>query len=251
MDDLQLLADFHLRGDRQGPGGADETRRAIDLAGLRGRTDLRIADVGCGTRASTLVLAGELDARIVAVDFLEVFLARLTSAAEAAGLDDRITTSAASMDALPFDDASLDAIWAEGAIYNIGFEDGVRAWRRFLAPGGVLAVSELTWLTAERPAELTDHWAEAYPEVETAAAKMAVLERHGYTPIGYFPLDEHCWLDHYYDPIRNRIDAFLADHGQSAAAEALVAAELEEIDLYERFRAFVSYGFYVARRVDD
>jgi hypothetical protein len=30
----------------------------------------------------------------------------------------------------------------------------------------------------------------------------------------------------------------------------VVAAEAQEIDLYERHRAFVSYGFYLARKVD-
>lgn len=33
----------------------------------------------------------------------------------------RIETLAASVDALPFEEQSFDAIWSEGAIYNIGF----------------------------------------------------------------------------------------------------------------------------------
>ena len=45
------------------------------------------------------------------------------------------------MDELSFDDESLDAIWSEGAIYNIGFEHGVHTWRRFPKPGGILGVS--------------------------------------------------------------------------------------------------------------
>ena len=36
------------------------------------------------------------------------------------------------MDTLPFAAGSLDAIWSGGAIYNMGFESGVRQWRRFL-----------------------------------------------------------------------------------------------------------------------
>ncbi len=36
------------------------------------------------------------------------------------------------MDALPFAAGSPDAIWSEGAIYNMGFESGVRQWHRFL-----------------------------------------------------------------------------------------------------------------------
>lgn len=247
MDDLQLLIDLHMGAERQGPGDIAETLRAIDLSGLRGRKELKVADIGCGTGASTFILAAELDADIVAVDFLPEFIDALTQRATQSGLNERISVLTASMDALPFQTASLDAIWSEGAIYNIGFEKGVQYWRQFLKPGGILAVSELTWLTADRPAELQAHWHAHYPEVGTASSKLAVLERHGLVPIGYFVLPEHCWLDNYYGPLKQRFPEFLARHGLSDAAVALVAAEQQEIELYERFKEFFSYGFYIAR----
>jgi SAM-dependent methyltransferase len=249
MDDLQLLIDLHQDGLRQGPGGDDETRLAIALSGLKGATNLAIADIGCGTGASTLVLARELDAQISAVDLLPQFLAKLEDAAGRAGLEDRITTLSASMEALPFAEASYDAIWSEGAIYNMGFAAGVEAWRPYLKPNGILAVSELTWLTDQRPAELQTHWDSEYPEVDTASAKIAVLERLGFSPIGYFPLSDHCWLDHYYRPMQKRFSGYLDRHGNSEAARAIVAAEETEISLYERHKSFVSYGYYVARKV--
>ena len=154
------------------------------------------------------------------------------------------------MDDLGFEDRSLDVIWSEGAIYNIGFEQGVTSWRRYLKPGGLLAVSEITWLTNQRPAELEEHWAKEYAQIATASAKLAVIEAAGYSPVGYFALPEVCWLDHYYGPMQARFAAFLERHEGSAAAKEIVDAEKHEIDLYERFSRFVSYGFYVARRSD-
>ncbi len=250
MDDLRLLIDLHGEARRQGPGGEAQTRLAIELAGLAGRRALRIADIGCGTGASTLVLAAGLDAQVMAVDAIPEFLAVLDARAEQAGQGRRIDTLRASMDALPFEPGSLDAIWSEGAIYNMGFENGVGQWRHLLKDGGILAVSELTWLTERRPAELQSHWSSQYAEVDTASAKLAVLERNGYAPLAYFVLPEACWLDAYYRPMQQRFAAFLARHGHSDAARAVVAAEQVEIDLYERYRAFVGYGFYVARRSD-
>ncbi|MCU0974067.1 MAG: class I SAM-dependent methyltransferase, partial [Burkholderiales bacterium] len=90
MDDLQLLVDLHLEADRQGPGADAETHRAIELSGLRNKRGLEVADIGCGTGASTLVLARELDARIVAIDFLPEFLAVLEERAIQAGVAERI-----------------------------------------------------------------------------------------------------------------------------------------------------------------
>lgn len=251
MDDLDLLIDLHRDGPRQGPGGDEETRLAIRLSGLAGRSGLRIADIGCGTGAATRVLAQALDATVTAVDFLPEFIAELEREAARTSLDPCIETLVASMDALPFDPGSLDAIWSEGAIYNMGFAAGVRAWRPFLEPGGILAVSELTWLTATRPEELDRHWAEAYPEVDTAAAKFAVLEDNGFAPMGYFALPRRCWLDNYYRPMQARFDEFLDRNAHSAAATAVVAAEREEIALYERHADFVSYGYYVASKTPD
>ncbi|MBN8489946.1 MAG: class I SAM-dependent methyltransferase [Burkholderiales bacterium] len=250
MEDLELLIDLHLTARRQGPGDAAQTRRAIELAGLSGLRNLKVADIGCGTGASALVLARDLESRIVAVDTLSAFLATLQSRAEQAGLADRITPVNASMDRLPFELESLDAIWSEGAIYNMGFENGVTQWRPYLKRDGILAVSELTWLTASRPTELEDHWRAQYQEVGTASSKLAVLERQGYAPIGYFVLPEQCWLDAYYRPMQQRFPAFLARHGSSDAAKAVVAAEALEIDLYERYRAFVGYGYYIARKFE-
>jgi SAM-dependent methyltransferase len=248
MDELQLLIDLHKDGPRQGPGGERETRLAVALSGLNRAANLKIADIGCGTGASTLVLARELDAHLTAVDFLPQFLARLEDAADRAGLSDRITTLSASMEALPFAELAYDAIWSEGAIYIMGFEAGVAAWRRFLKPGGVLAVSELTWLTDQRPDELQTHWEAEYAEVGTASSKIAILERLGFSPIGYFPLPEHCWLDNYYRPMQQRFAGFLDRHQGSAGARAVVAAEEKEISLYECHKAFVSYGYYIARK---
>jgi len=225
------------------------TRRALELSGLLERDKLEVADLGCGTGASTMVLAEELDAEITAVDLFADFLQELKRRAEARGVASRITTVNASFDALTFAAESLDVVWSEGAIYNLGFSAGVEAWSRLLKPAGVLAVSELTWITAERPAELDDHWQAAYPEVDTASAKLAILEQHGLTPVGYFPLPPSCWLEHYYRPLQARFAELLEQHDHSEEARALVAAEQGEIALYERYRDYVSYGFYVARRL--
>lgn len=248
MKDLHLLIDLHISGNRQGPGSDAHTRRAIELAGLTPVRGLQVVDIGCGTGASTLVLAKELDAHIVAVDFLPEFLEYLAKRARDANVSDRVSVLNASMDALNFAPDSLDAIWSEGAIYNIGFENGIRQWRRFLKPGGILALSELTWLTNRRPAELESHWKSQYPEVGTASSKLEVLERNGYSPLGYFVLSQECWLEEYYRPMRQRFQEFLRRNGFSDQAKAVVVAEETEIGLYERYRSFFSYGYYIARK---
>jgi len=250
MDTYTLLVDLHKEGYRQGPGGDAETEQALALAGVDRTAPLQVADIGCGTGASTLVLARLLpQARITAVDLFADFLDVLRGRAAEAGVADRITTLAGGMEDLPFAPESLDVMWSEGAIYNMGFANGIAAWRPLLKPGGVLVVSEITWATESRPAELQGHWDQEYPEVDVASAKMRVLEQGGYAPVGYFLLPVHCWLEGYYRPMLARFETFLERHGQYPEAREIVAAERYEIDLYERHKEYVSYGMYIARKV--
>ena len=251
MDELMLLVDLHKGAARQGPGGDVETVKAVDLAGIDRDMAVKIADIGCGTGASTLTLARLLNAEITAVDFLAEFVEVLAARAQEVGVAGKISPLCASMEQLPFAAEEFDVIWSEGAIYNIGFKRGVTEWRQFLKPGGLLVVSEITWLTNSRPAELQEHWHHAYPEIDTASAKIQVLEDSGYQPVGYFVLPEHCWLDNYYAPMIKRFDDFLARNGQSEAARDIVAAERHEIELYRKYKAYFSYGVYIARKRSD
>jgi SAM-dependent methyltransferase len=226
MDDYTLLIDLHKQGHRQGPGG-------------------------CGTGASTILLARLLNkSDITAVDFLQDLLDVLNEEAKNSGVADMISTLPCSMENLPFADEELDVIWSEGAIYNMGFEKGVAEWRRFLKTGGLLVASEITWLTDSRPEELQQYWDSEYPEINTASAKIGVLEKHGYSPVGYFVLPEHCWLDEYYRPIQARLGDFLSRNGNSKEAHEIADVEQKEIALYEKYKTYFGYGVYIARKIN-
>ena len=249
MDDLKLLVDLHLPAGRQGPGGEAETLMALELARLDRSRPLKIADIGCGTGASALLLARELDAEITAVDLFREFLDELASRALDQGVNDQITTLNCSMDALPFADGEFDVIWSEGAAYNMGFKAAVSAWSRFLKPGGTMVVSEITWLSAKRPAEIQSYWEHEYPEIDFVSAKVRTLERLGFSPEAHFVLPQHCWTSNYYRPMQDRFDEFLGKHCGSEQAAALIETERREIALYEQYSDFYGYYFFIARKL--
>jgi len=116
VDESELLLDLLKAANRLGPGGDSETEKAIGLAGIDRNAPLKIADIGCGTGASTLTLARMLNARITAVDFLQDFIEVLASRAQRKGVEDKIIPLCASMEQLPFEDEEFDVIWSEGAI---------------------------------------------------------------------------------------------------------------------------------------
>ena len=249
MNDVKLLIDLHLRHNRQGPGSEKETLRAIDIANLVSAKDqLEIADIGCGSGASTIVLAQNLNAKITAIDLFSEFLTKLERNAQSQGIDSKIDTLNCSMDALPFEKEKFDVIWSEGAIYNIGFANGVRYLEQFIKPKGYLIVSEITWTTNRRPKEIEDHWKKEYGEIGTAASKFAVLEANGFSPCGYFVLPKYCWIENYYGPLESCLEDFLVRHNRSEEALEIVNAERREIDLYRKYSDYYSYGFYIAKK---
>lgn len=251
MDELELIVDLHLRNPRQGPGSVAQTDLAIAMTGLAADDALRIADIGCGTGASAVQLAKHFKhAQIVAVDAMSAFVERARERAAAHGVSDRVEVREGDMGSLGFAPGSLDLIWSEGAIYNMGFDAGIAAWRDFLRPGGLIAVSELTWKTPTRPAEIEAHWTREYPGIREAPENVRALERAGYGVLGHFMLPTGCWETGYYQSLEQGFGSFLDRHGGHADAERVVDAEREEIRLYRAYGAWYSYGFYVARRLD-
>lgn len=245
---MELMVDLHVNSERQGPGSEEETLKALSMMHIPEGKKLKIADIGCGSGSQTFSLARHSRGDIIAVDLFPSFLKKLDEKAADLGFTDKITSLEASMDKLPFEKESFDIIWSEGAIYNIGFETGIRQWRNFLKPGGYLAVSEITWISRNRPVEIEDFWTSEYPEIGMASEKIRILEDNGYTLSGYFYLKPESWIENYYKPLEKGFAAYLERNKHSQEAKKIMEMHREEIALYQKFKDYYSYGFYIARR---
>lgn len=249
MTELELLIDFHKDGKRQGPGSLSTILRAMELLNLSRDKILKVADIGCGTGFQTLVLAENSSWEITAIDFLKEFINILEQKVSENKLQDRIKIRVESMDSLSFEKESLDLIWSEGAIYNMGFENGLKYWKQFLKEEAYIAVSEITWLTNERPKELEDYWKSNYEEIGTFSEKKEVIEKLGYSLVDYFILPKEDWLESYYNPMEMRFNKFLDRHNHSLEAKKLVENDKREIEIYRKYNEYFSYGFYVIKKL--
>lgn len=237
---------FELHKDlpREGPGDNASTARAYALL-PKLPSNPRILDVGCGPGAQTLVLASLSGGQVTAVDTHEPFLQVLREKAAAQGLSGQITVHQMSMDALDFPDHSFDLIWSEGAIYIMGFDQGLRAWKRLLKPGGYIAVTECSWFKPNPPEEVRAFWEAGYPGMRSVEDNLAAIERLGYRLLGSFCLPESSWWDNYYHPMEARAAALRLRYARDAEVVAWLDAELTEIDLYRRYADWYGYQFYV------
>ena len=232
---------------RQGPGDAASTRRALAMVPGVG-TDTRVLDLGCGTGAQTLVLAQSTAAGIIANDNHQPFVEQLKDQARALGIGDRIDARVGDMCRLDFATESFDLIWCEGAIYVIGFDAGLREWRRLLAPGGHLVVSEVCWATPDRPAECAEFWAREYPAIRETSALVAVIDECGYELIGNFAIPPSAWWDDYYRPLQEHVTAFRRRHQGEPDADDLANHVQREIDIWHSYAAYYRYEFFVMHK---
>jgi len=243
---MQVFFDIHDDIPRGGPGSRASTGRAFGMLDQLRESPV-ILDIGCGPGRQTLDLAGLSGGSIIAVDNHEAFLKRLSEEVKRYGLQDRVTVIKGDMLDLGFAPGTFDAIWAEGAIYIIGFERGLRQWRSLLREGGYVAVTEVSWLRPDPPEELAAFWKEQYPAIQSIEENEATLCRCGYRPVGQFILPESDWWDHYYTPILEKISTLRQKYTDDPVAIEVIQMEEREIGLYRRYSGYNGYVFYVAQ----
>ncbi len=246
--DFSLICEYYSNFERQGPGSPEVTVKALGFVdNLTGES--RIADIGCGSGGQTMVLAKHAPGHITGIDLFPVFIDLFNANAAKHKLHERVKGITGTMEDLPFQDEELDLIWSEGAIYHIGYKRGLSEWRRFLKPGGYIAVTEASWFTPERPAEIERFWQDAYPEIDTIPNKVAQMQQAGYLPVASFVLPENCWIEHFYVPQTAAQEAYLRKHAGDKTVEAFIANERHEALLYEKYREYYGYVFYIGKKL--
>ena len=113
-----------------------------------------------------------------------------------------------------------------------------------------IALSEITWLTNERPAEIETYWNTEYPEIDNAQGKIRTLHKSGYQLLDHFILSEESWLSNYYSPLEKEFATLKKDLSKDEETKEVVQSYKDEIELYKRFKDYFGYGFYVARKVN-
>ncbi len=228
-----------------GPGSDASTLEALRRLQPRLPASPRVMDLGCGPGRQTLALARALGAPITAVDLHEPFLRRLEAEAAARGLGHLVHTRCADFGALEEPPGQVDLLWSEGAIYHLGWGEGLRRWRPLMRPGGVLAITEATWLSDSPPAEIVDFWHQAYPGMATVASNTALARQAGYEMLDTLPLSASDWWGGYFGPLRERVAALREEAGDDGALAAVLDDAEREIALYDRHGSTYGYVFYL------
>ena len=244
---MALMFSFYEGVQRKGPGSEASTLKALSmLGGLPPKP--RIVDFGCGSGVASLVLARATQGIVTAVEIHQPFLHQLEAQAATEGLTESITTVEADMGDPPFPDGSFDLVWSEAAIYNVGFEQGLKRWRRLLRAGGFIAVSEVSWLCEAPPREAVDFWTTEYPAMTSIEENVGKLRSAGFEPVGHFILPPGDG-ENYYGPLQERLAVFRLEKSGNAEAQAFADSLQREIDVWKEHGDNFGYVFYLGRAI--
>ena len=101
---------------------------------------------------------------------------------------------------------TYDIIWAEGSIYAVGFERGIRDWKALLKKDGFLVVHD---------------------EDDAVSTKLQLIKKYGYKIIGQIEVSHEEWENKYYKPL-------LIDLSKKKVSDSEHTKIRKEIDLFKR-----------------
>ncbi len=242
---VSLMVEFFDGLALLGPADPASTTRALER--VSPPADAVVVDVGCGTGRQTLQLLQESPVSVTATDLHEPFLLKLQELAEERGLTDRLRVEQADMGALPFAPGSIDLLWCEGAIYNLGYQQGLQTWLPLLRPGGHLCVSEGAYFVDNPPAEVREFWEAEYPEITTHQRLEQLAIDCGYILVDSFRLPKSAW-EAYYGPVEQRIQDLEAAWSADREREKVLLAMRHEVEVFRRHGDTYGYAFLVLQK---
>jgi len=187
-----------------------------------------ILDIGCGSGVPTIELAKLSDGEIIGIDISQSFLDKLNRKIEEEGFSGRVKTMKCSLFEINFPDESFDIIWAEGSIWIIGFEKGLKEWNRLLKTNGFLVVHD---------------------EIKTVSNKLEKIPSCGYKLINYFSLPEDAWWTEYYRPLEIRIKEIYTKYKNDSEALKILKKYQNEIDMVKKNPRDYGSAYYIMEKL--
>ena len=249
MDGMEYFYELFEALPRGGPGDNQSTRKAFNTIPHPPAQPL-ILDIGCGPGVQTIELAKCSKGKIIALDNHQAFLDTLIKKAKAEGLLDQIVPQNCSMLEMDFAENTFDIIWSEGALYFMGFQNGLRRCHQLLKNNGFLAVTEIAYLVSNPPPPLVQFFEREYPDIQTVKDRLALIQNEGFRLISHFTLPESSWLDSFYLPMEAEINRLNNKYQGNAIALSIFEEMENEINLYKECSEFYGYEFFIMQSIN-
>lgn len=247
MEDMKYFYELFCSLPRGGPGDDKYTRKAFSyLKNLP--DDPLILDIGCGHGMQTIELAKISKGKIIALDNYQPFLDILMKKAKEEGLDKSINPKNQSMLEMDFKNNSFDIIWSEGALYFMGFQNGLNKCYYLLKNNRYLVVTEAVLLLPNLPKPLKEFWENEYPDIKNIKSNISLIQKQGFDLLHHFTLPKSSWIDNYYSPMKKNINIFKKKYDNNEIALQTFKMCENEIKIYNKYSDYFGYEFFIMQK---
>ena len=246
MEGMEYFYEVFSGLPRGGPGDNKSTRKAFSyLKNIP--SEPVILDIGCGYGIQTLELARISNGKIIALDNYQPFLDILMQNAIKEGVDTRITPKNQSMLEMDFKNDTFDIIWSEGALYIMGFRNGLKKCNQLLKNNGYCIVSEAVLLLPNLPKPLKEFWDETYPDIQDIKHNISLIEEEGFHVVSHFTLPRSCWVD-FYSRMNTVINELKKKYHDNKVALHVFEECEKEIRMYRTYSDYYGYEFFIMQK---
>ncbi len=196
----------------------------------------------------TVELAKVSNGKIIALDNHQGFLDILMACARKEGLEKNIIPQNMSMLDMDFEEETFDIIWSEGALYFMGFQNGLKRCHQLLKDKSYLAVTELVYTAPDPPTEVVEYFEGEYPDIKNIEEKIEIIKKEGFDLISNFTLPESAWLNNYYLPMEKELPRLNKKYQGNEVALAVFEGFGNEANFYRKYSKFYGYEFFVMQK---
>ena len=250
MEGIEYLYELCEALPRSGPGDNEYTRRAFNSIPCPSKHPF-ILDIGCGQGMQTIELAKISNGKIIALDNHQAFLDKLMEQARNEGFEEKIIPQNMSMLDINFKEETFDIIWSEGALYFMGFQNGLKRCQQLLKDKSYLAVTELVYIAPNPPNTVIEYFDSEYPDIKNIEEKIETIKKEGFNLISNFTLPESAWLNNYYLPMGKELPRLNKKYQENEVALAIFEGFRNEIDFYRKYSKFYGYEFLIMQKNQD
>ena len=247
MEGIEYIYELCEALPRSGPGDNECTRRAFNSI-PRHQAPPLILDIGCGQGIQTIELAKISNGKIIAIDNHQAFLDTLMEQAKKERIEENIIPKNISMLDMNFEEETFDIIWSEGALYVMGFQNGLRRCHQLLKDKGYLAVTELVYTVPNPPNAVVEYIESEYPDIKNIEENIETIKNEGFLLISNFTLPESAWRDNYYLPMEKELPRLNKKYQGNEVALAVFEGFRKEIEFYKKYSKYYGYEFFVMQK---